>query len=101
MAHLLVLQEVLQFRVGLDAPQLVGDNLPHLRLDAVVVLLYRFLHVYSKIRHSGAVQRWTVGKSKAFPYFIIRKWQKSKCHFPSGQWIQSFFEIITEFFVFL
>ena len=44
MAFLLVLQEVLQFRVGLDALQLVGDNLPHFRLDAVVVLLYRFLH---------------------------------------------------------
>ena len=27
---LLVLQEVLQFRVGLDALQLVGDNLPHI-----------------------------------------------------------------------
>lgn len=44
MAFLLALQEVLQFRVGLDALQLVGDNLPHFRLDAVVVLLYHFLH---------------------------------------------------------
>ena len=35
---------MLQFGVRLDALQLVGDNLPHLRLDAVVVLLYRFLH---------------------------------------------------------
>ena len=44
MAHLLVLQEVLQFRVGLDALQLVSDYLPHFRLDAVVVLLYLFVH---------------------------------------------------------
>ena len=36
---LLVLQQMLQFGVGLDALQLVGDNLPHLGTDAVVVLL--------------------------------------------------------------
>lgn len=30
MAYLFVLQQVLQFGVGLDALQLVGDNLPHL-----------------------------------------------------------------------
>lgn len=36
---LLVLQKMLQFWVGLDALQLVGDNLPHIRLDAVVSFL--------------------------------------------------------------
>ena len=36
---LLVLQEVLQFGVGLYALQFVGDNLPHLCTDTVVVLL--------------------------------------------------------------
>ena len=41
---LLVLQEVLQFRVGLYALQLVGDNLPHLCTDTVVVLLNHLLH---------------------------------------------------------
>lgn len=35
---------MLQFRVGLDALQLVGDNLPHLGTDAVVVLLNHLLH---------------------------------------------------------
>ena len=44
MAHLLVLQEVLQFRIRLDALQLIGDNLPHFRLNAVIVLLYHFFH---------------------------------------------------------
>ena len=44
MAYLFVLQQVLQFGVGLDALQLVGDNLPHLRTDAVVVLLNHLLH---------------------------------------------------------
>ena len=41
---LLVLQEVLQFGVGLYALQLVGDNLPDLGTDAVVVLLNHLLH---------------------------------------------------------
>ena len=41
---LLVLQEVLQFGVGLYALQLVGDNLPDLGTDAVVVLLDHLLH---------------------------------------------------------
>ena len=41
---LLALQEVLQFGVGLDALQLVGDNLPYLGTDAVVVLLNHLLH---------------------------------------------------------
>lgn len=41
---LLVLQEVLQFGVGLDALQLVGDNLPHLGTDTVVILLDHLLH---------------------------------------------------------
>ncbi len=31
-------------RTGCAATLRLGDNLPHLRLDAVVVLLYRFLH---------------------------------------------------------
>ena len=49
---------MLQFRVGLDALQLVGDNLPHLGTDAVVVLLYRFLHAVvavgiGKVRDDG------------------------------------------------
>ena len=44
MAYLFILQQVLQLRVGLDALQLVGDNLPYLRLDAVVVLLNHLLH---------------------------------------------------------
>ena len=44
MAYLFVLQQVLQFGVGLDALQLVGDNLPHLRTDAVVVLLNHLFH---------------------------------------------------------
>jgi hypothetical protein len=44
MAYLLVLQQVLQLRVGLDALQLIGDNLPHLSTDAVVVLLNHLLH---------------------------------------------------------
>ena len=35
---------MLQFGVGLDALQLVGDNLPHLGTDAVVVLLNHLLH---------------------------------------------------------
>ena len=35
---------MLQFRVGLDALQLVGDNLPHFGTDAVVVLLNHLLH---------------------------------------------------------
>ena len=41
---LFVLQEVLQFGVGLYALQLVGDNLPHFGTDAVVVLLNHLLH---------------------------------------------------------
>ena len=44
MAYLFILQQMLQFGVGLDALQLVGDNLPHLRTDAVVVLLDHLLH---------------------------------------------------------
>ena len=35
---------MLQFGVGLDALQLVGDNLPHLGTDAVVVLLNHLFH---------------------------------------------------------
>ena len=55
---LLVLQEVLQFGVGLDALQLVGDNLPDLGTDAVVVLLNHLLHavvaaVIGKVRDDG------------------------------------------------
>lgn len=55
---LLVLQEVLQFRVGLYALQLVGDNLPHLCTDTVVVLLNHLLHVVvavsiGKVRDDG------------------------------------------------
>lgn len=33
-----------QCRVVMYALQLIGDNLFHVRLDAVVVLLYHFLH---------------------------------------------------------
>lgn len=55
---LLVLQEVLQFRVGLDALQLVGDNLPHIGTDAVVVFLNHLLHAVvaigiGKVRDDG------------------------------------------------
>ena len=55
---LLVLQEVLQFGVGLDALQLVGDNLPDLGTDAVVVLLNHLLHAVvaagiGKVRDDG------------------------------------------------
>ena len=55
---LLVLQEVLQFRVGLDALQLISDNLPHLGTDTVVVLLNHLLHAVvaagiGKVRDDG------------------------------------------------
>ena len=55
---LLVLQEVLQFGIGLYALQLVGDNLPDLGTDAVVVLLNHLLHAVvaagiSKVRDDG------------------------------------------------
>ena len=55
---LLVLQEVLQFGVGLYALQLVGDNLPDLGTDAVVVLLNHLLHAVvaagiGKVRDDG------------------------------------------------
>ena len=44
MIFLFVLQEVLQFGVGLYALQLVGDNLPDLGTDTVVVILDHLLH---------------------------------------------------------
>ena len=44
MIFLFVLQEVLQFGVGLYALQLVSDNLPDLGTDTVVVILDHLLH---------------------------------------------------------
>ena len=44
MIFLFVLQEVLQFGVGLYALQLVSDNLPDLGTDTVVVILVHLLH---------------------------------------------------------
>ena len=44
MIFLFVLQEVLQFGVGLYTLQLVSDNLPDLSTDTVVVILDHLLH---------------------------------------------------------
>lgn len=44
MIYLFVLQEVLQFGVGLYALQLVSDNLPDFGTDTVVVILDHLLH---------------------------------------------------------
>ena len=44
MIFLFVLQEVLQFGVGLYALQLVSDNLPDFGTDTVVVILVHLLH---------------------------------------------------------
>ena len=44
MIFLFVLQEVLQFGVGLYELQLVCDNLPDLGTDTVVVILVHLLH---------------------------------------------------------
>ena len=58
MIFLFVLQEVLQFGVGLYALQLVSDNLPDFGTDAVVVLLNHLLHAVvavgiGKVRDDG------------------------------------------------
>ena len=44
MIFLFVLQEVLQFGVGLYALQLVSDNLPDLGTDTVAAILVHLLH---------------------------------------------------------
>ena len=43
-SFLFYLQQMRQCRVILYALQLIGDNLFHFRLDAVVVLLYHLFH---------------------------------------------------------
>ena len=58
MIFLFVLQEVLQFGVGLYALQLVSDNLPDLGTDTVVVILVHLLHAVvaagiCKVRDDG------------------------------------------------
>src|SRR5699024_7509865 len=44
MIMLFLLQQMRQRRIVLYALQLVGDNLPHVGFDTVVVLLYLLLH---------------------------------------------------------
>ena len=58
MIFLFVLQEVLQFRVGLYVLQLVSDNLPNLGTDTVVVFLVHLFHAVvavgiCKVRDDG------------------------------------------------
>lgn len=58
MIFLFVLQEVLQFGVGLYALQLVSDNLPDFGTDTVVVILVHLLHAVvaagiCKVRDDG------------------------------------------------
>ena len=54
MIFLFVLQEVLQFGVGLYALQLVSDNLPDFGTDTVVVILVHLLAAgICKVRDDG------------------------------------------------